>query len=706
MKGYLNMRTKQLLLSAIVLSSAAVLTAAPVSASADNMTDGWRTENGSFYWYENGVRQGVRYNEDGSPDISYRGKEIYDPGSDAWYWLDCVQNGAKAVSKDVYQESKADDAGNIGKWVRYDADGHMVKGWQTTEAGTYFFDYTYGTMYKGDKVIDDVSYHFDETTGLLDGGAPADDNGSSFAIDGWHKVDGTEYWYEGGVRQGVRYNVDGSLDTSYRGKEIYDPSTDAWYWLDCVLGGAKAASKDVYQESKADDAGNIGKWVRYDENGHMIKGWQTTEAGTYFFDYTYGTMAKGEVIMDGFKYTFDKATGILVSKEEYVPVTEVKIIDGKPVAMLGDKVDSTYSGELTSEDGRVYRFVDGQAVYGRYWVESVPYVYDESTGERLSVNADTDTAEEANIIVTKNERGTILDVTWNLADGWHVIDGKAYYGKDGKPVRDSFMLNNHIYIFCRNTNGTICSLIKSDEELVACRMNGRSSIRSGGTAETCSTAYASRRRPEVYDAGVQFDKLTGKVLHAKVKDCGTVDAWGNVVAHADTDNVAIRYYCYAYDSYGNKLTIWDTKYQYDADKPVSEWDFMPEKLDYYQDNVDLPTEVLYDPATGQLGPAMSEFGDRANAVMTGLTVRYERIYTEGFSYSDKAGYGQYTYYNVRYVGDYSEDFLKYLADNGYDAPDKSAPTMSKEQIAERVEERKADTEDGINGGYYTIVRTE
>ena len=556
------MRTKQLLLSAIVLSSAAVLTAAPVSASADNMTDGWRTENGSFYWYENGVRQGVRYNEDGSPDISYRGKEIYDPGSDAWYWLDCVQNGAKAVSKDVYQESKADDAGNIGKWVRYDADGHMVKGWQTTEAGTYFFDYTYGTM------------------------------------------------------------------------------------------------------------------------------------------------AKGEVIMDGFKYTFDKATGILVSKEEYVPVTEVKIIDGKPVAMLGDKVDSTYSGELTSEDGRVYRFVDGQAVYGRYWVESVPYVYDESTGERLSVNADTDTAEEANIIVTKNERGTILDVTWNLADGWHVIDGKAYYGKDGKPVRDSFMLNNHIYIFCRNTNGTICSLIKSDEELVACRMNGRSSIRSGGTAETCSTAYASRRRPEVYDAGVQFDKLTGKVLHAKVKDCGTVDAWGNVVAHADTDNVAIRYYCYAYDSYGNKLTIWDTKYQYDADKPVSEWDFMPEKLDYYQDNVDLPTEVLYDPATGQLGPAMSEFGDRANAVMTGLTVRYERIYTEGFSYSDKAGYGQYTYYNVRYVGDYSEDFLKYLADNGYDAPDKSAPTMSKEQIAERVEERKADTEDGINGGYYTIVRTE
>ena len=279
---------------------------ASLATTAD--AGGWRIEDGVPYWYENGVKQGTEG----------RGKEIYDPGSDAWYWLDAVDGGRMAVSKDVYQESKADDEGNIGKWVRYDADGHMVKGWQTAEAGTYFFDYTYGTMYKGDKVIDGVSYHFDETTGILDGGAPADDNGSSFAIDGWHTVGGTEYWYEGGIRQGVKYNADGSLDTSYRGKEIYDPGSDAWYWLDCVQNGAKAVFKDVYQESKADDEGNIGKWVRYDADGHMVKGWQTTEAGTYFFDYTYGTMAKGKVVMDGFKYTFDKATGILVSKEAHV----------------------------------------------------------------------------------------------------------------------------------------------------------------------------------------------------------------------------------------------------------------------------------------------------------------------------------------------------------------------------------------------------
>ena len=125
---------------------------------------------------------------------------------------------------------------------------------------------------------------------------------------GWRIEDGVPYWYENGVKQG----------TEGRGKEIYDPGSNAWYWLDCVQNGAKAVSKDVYQESKADDEGNIGKWVRYDADGHMVKGWQTAEAGTYFFDYTYGTMAKGKVVMDGFRYTFDEATGILLSKEAHV----------------------------------------------------------------------------------------------------------------------------------------------------------------------------------------------------------------------------------------------------------------------------------------------------------------------------------------------------------------------------------------------------
>lgn len=123
--------------------------------------NGWVEENGKKYWYEKGVKQGTEG----------RGKEIYDPDSDAWYWLDAVQGGAMTVSKDVYQESAAgqwaDKPDGTGKWVRYDENGHMVKGWQTTDKGTYYFDLITGAMAKGDAVIDGRTYHFDKNTGVL-----------------------------------------------------------------------------------------------------------------------------------------------------------------------------------------------------------------------------------------------------------------------------------------------------------------------------------------------------------------------------------------------------------------------------------------------------------------------------------------------------------------------------------------------------------
>ena len=246
--------------------------------------NGWVEENGKKYWYEKGVKQGT----------TGRGKEIYDPDSDAWYWLDAVQGGAMTVSKDVYQESAAgqwaDKPDGTGKWVRYDENGHMVKGWQTTEKGTYYFDPTFGTMAKGVTEIDGVPCAFDQNTGI--------------GLDKqWVTINGADYWYENGVRQGL----DG------RGKEIYDPASDAWYWLDAVDQGKKATSKDVYQESEAgqwaDRADGTGKWVRYDAQGHMIKGWSADKR--YYFDPIYGTMAKGDAVIDGRTYHFDKNTGVL-----------------------------------------------------------------------------------------------------------------------------------------------------------------------------------------------------------------------------------------------------------------------------------------------------------------------------------------------------------------------------------------------------------
>ena len=258
--------------------------------------NGWSADG--MYWYENGVLQGTEG----------RGKEIYDPESDAWYWLDAVQGGKKAVSKDVYQESwagaYADREDGTGKWVRYDENGHMVKGWTENEDGTYYFDRETGAMAKGETVIDGVPCRFDAYTGV--------------GLDkAWAEENGALYWYEDGKRQG----------TEGRGKEIYDAGSDAWYWLDAVDNGKKAVSKDVYQESfagaYADKEDGTGKWVRYDENGKMIKGWNENVAGKYYFDPETGAMAKGIATIDGVMYKFDETTGVL--KESGINTTVIQV---------------------------------------------------------------------------------------------------------------------------------------------------------------------------------------------------------------------------------------------------------------------------------------------------------------------------------------------------------------------------------------------
>ena len=266
---------------------------------------------GNKYWFDNGV--------------AARSKEAYDGASDAWYWFDA--DGTMAVNKDV----NIPDGTENGKWVRYDENGKMKKGEDYRYDGWYYFDETTGAMTKGfvniadgteegkwvyydeitgqmhhgDSVINGNSYHFDDITGKMVHGAYTAEDGTpcyydeitGIGLDCQWQLDGDEaYWYEGGKRQGLEG----------RGKEIYDPATDAWYWLDAVDGGKRAMSKDVYQESDG------GKWVRYDEEGHMVKGWSELNGAKYYFDPITGAMRKGTLQIDGVQYTFDETTGILI----------------------------------------------------------------------------------------------------------------------------------------------------------------------------------------------------------------------------------------------------------------------------------------------------------------------------------------------------------------------------------------------------------
>ena len=184
-----------------------------------NETIGWESKNSKQYWYENGIKQGI-YGSNGNVfyDNIERGREIYDPCSNGWYWLDAVYDGAKAVNKEVFMpyvysdedgfseerlqqvvkgsnEYTEDPQGTVanmgeqvkraieqktGKWVRYNSEGKMIKGWYTVEGAdaliypnqvgnTYWYDYMTGLMAKGETIIGGRTYYFDEVTGVLQG---------------------------------------------------------------------------------------------------------------------------------------------------------------------------------------------------------------------------------------------------------------------------------------------------------------------------------------------------------------------------------------------------------------------------------------------------------------------------------------------------------------------------------------------------------
>ena len=167
----------------------------------------------------------------------------------------------------------------------------------------------------------------------------------------FEEKEGKSFWYEDGKLQGAYGDPKNIKDENYggqeRGREIYDAASDGWYWLDANANGAKAVSKEVWmpyiyqdeakwddarkeKESKASNKGlekqvydamknKDGKWVRYDANGKMYKGWTKLEnweekpeqnGNVYYYDTKTGLMAKGKTTIDGKEYNFDKVTGV------------------------------------------------------------------------------------------------------------------------------------------------------------------------------------------------------------------------------------------------------------------------------------------------------------------------------------------------------------------------------------------------------------
>ncbi|AVT45934.1 1,4-beta-N-acetylmuramidase [Bifidobacterium adolescentis] len=224
-----------------------------------------------------------------------------------------------------------------GAQMGYNAFGTNDRGWQYTSSGR----------------INGIS-------GSVDMNAFGN-KATNVASGKWVYKDGRQYWQE--------------KDGSYaQGKEIYDPSTDAWYWIDA--NGVMAQNKDVYLRS------NGGKWVRYDSNGRMVKGGDFRYGAWYNFDFTTGAMSKGMTYLsDEDKYVYyDETTGKMIYGEVYLGYDDERagwyMFDAVTGARrVGDVFIRSNGGKWVRYDRKTGKMVKGLQKQNGSW-----YYFDPVTG--------------------------------------------------------------------------------------------------------------------------------------------------------------------------------------------------------------------------------------------------------------------------------------------------------------------------------------
>ncbi|HJG30266.1 MAG TPA: CAP domain-containing protein [Collinsella ihuae] len=286
-----------------------VAAALPAAAAPQN---GWDEAGGERYWYDDGVMA--------------RDKQVYDPGTDAWYWFDA--DGTMARDKDVYIPLSNEDRSR-GKWVRYDADGRMVKGEDFRYGGWYYFDPVTGEMLKGFTYV------------------PS--NGGK-----WVFYDYTT----GQMAHGERY-IDGS-----HGDE------PGWMYFDDVTGAVLYG----WQFMTTDPDGGLAatRWVYYHAStGRMVKGWHTIDGVARYFDET-----TGAYVFSGASSPSDAYAVLAYLNQARAAVGAEPLVWDEGLAEAAElrAAELTISFSHTRPDG-----TDCSVIFPEYWYGSY-----HSTGENIA----------------------------------------------------------------------------------------------------------------------------------------------------------------------------------------------------------------------------------------------------------------------------------------------------------------------------------
>lgn len=342
------------------------LNTSSVETAPSHPDNGW--DSNKEHYYENGQQ--------------VRSQEIYDAKEKNWYWID--EDGSVARNKDVYLRS------NGGKWVRYNAAGHMVKGEDYRYGGWYYFDKNTGAMAKGMTFVSsnggkwvyyDLTsgkmqygerfvnydrshtgwYHFDECTGAMTHGFYYNSSQHKWVY--YDRFSGQMMYGEQYINNHW-YDFDGSTGAVRYGF-VYLPESQKWVFYDrrmCWM---------LYGEQPID-----GAWYLLDlHTGAVQYGWQRFSGKTVCYNWPSGKMLYGRQNVNGATYYFNNRTGALDMRRsaslpsDYVPSVagdfgkNIRLGKYHSVRILGDSIAAGVgaanpypctSRELFRLEGNVY----------------------------------------------------------------------------------------------------------------------------------------------------------------------------------------------------------------------------------------------------------------------------------------------------------------------------------------------------------------
>ena len=184
------------------------------------------------------------------------------------------------------------------------------------------------------------------------------------------------------------------------------------------------------------DSSGTGKWVRYDANGHMVKGWDTNNDGTYYFDQVYGTMAKGIVTIDGNLYLFDVDTGVMqasiTTSEEAMADRVIELVNQERTSrglqpLVKDDRLMVAAAARAKELSQRYSHTrpDGSECFTILWHLGIDYGY---AGENIAMGQRTPEIVMNDWMNSSGHRANILNKNYDcIGVGYTMVDGHPYW---------------------------------------------------------------------------------------------------------------------------------------------------------------------------------------------------------------------------------------------------------------------------------------